>query len=491
MRQGFIMKVRSFTPDRAKKFKLSAVCLVALALALACAVAPTHARADGPLEAIDYLDYVIDSPEYVWADGEAVVVCSGGRLVFFTGGRIYQTDLKCDGEIMRYGSSILYFHDSLLFSTEIGTFEETPVTDADGTQITANSFSACGDRLLVINSSGAVLYEGLVRTEISYSFDSGFDTSLLRAARVLVASKDYYSVGGEIYANGAFLKARQADYMTELNGELYFSNKEGIFKIPADNGAPVLLYDGMDGEREVCGICAYGDSILFIDGASGDLMQMTFDSGVKITKFVFDVEIKTDLSLTYTQTPTTVRVEAGTRMHTGVLEGGCFTFLGTEVLEGGEDLVCLGAVGSYSLVYGHGGYALVGSDKTAVLEQNNAISFEKGVILHDCPVFITCVANGDTRVGELKKGAEVSIGSVIIMNGVRYSRVQFEGGEGFILTGEATVELLPSSNSPTNEKGSVTGKDNTLVAVVIILLSTGIFVITMFVLLVKKEFVKL
>ena len=474
---------------RAKNLILCAACLLICCLSFA----PKATLAEQQLGAIDYLDYVIESPEYLWADKDVVAVSSGGKLTFFTQGKIFRTELRSDGEIARLGSSIVYFHDSLLFSTEIGTFTETPVLDSNGSQITANSFSICGDRLLVINSSGAALYKGLSRTELDYGFDEDFDPALLRAAKVYVGQKDYYSVGGEIYANGSFLRAQRADYMTELNGELYYANKEGVFKLCGEDGAPTQIYQTPAGsEHSALDLCAYGDTLLFIDGATCDLMQIVFsDSGASVRKFVFDVEITTGLKLEYNPTPVTVSVLKGTRIHAGTLDGGTFTFLGTHACEADKDEVKLGEIDGYSLLYGHGGYSLVKNDLVTVLDQNTPITFDKGVILHDCKVLTTCVANPDTVVGELKKGTEVSVLSIIEMNGARYSRVQYEGGEGFILTGEVTEKFLATSNKPTAENGSVTGKDNTLVATVIILLSTGIFIVTMFILLVKKEYVKL
>ena len=93
------------------------------------------------------------------------------------------------------------------------------------------------------------------------------------------------------------------------------------------------------------------------------------------------------------------------------------------------------------------------------------------------------------------RGQQITVNSVYIMNGLKYLSVTVIGNDtehtGFILAGEVTERLLPTAGYAVSENGSVSGKDNTLLAAVIILLSTAVFITTLFVILIKKEYVKL
>ena len=119
------------------------------------------------------------------------------------------------------------------------------------------------------------------------------------------------------------------------------------------------------------------------------------------------------------------------------------------------------------------------------------ITFDKGVILHDCQMFSTLVANEETTISSLKKNAQVMVKSAFTMNGVNYLLVQTENQTGFVLSGEVTKTLIDGEHTTFTEQGSVTGKNNTTVAIVIILISTSVFILTLFISLAKKEYVKL
>ena len=138
---------------------------------------------------------------------------------------------------------------------------------------------------------------------------------------------------------------------------------------------------------------------------------------------------------------------------------------------------------------------MVQTNSIAEIEQNTQISFEKGVILHNCQLFSVPVANGETTIDNLMRGQQITVNSVYIMNGIKYLSVTVIGNDtehtGFVLAGEVTEKLYPSEGSTINESGNVTGKDNTTLAGMIILLSTATFITTIFVILIKKDYIKL
>ncbi len=441
-----------------------------------------------PLGPSSYLDYAFTSPTALYADEDVIAVVCEDKTVFFYGGKIYErASVKPDGQLCRSGNRLYYITSSSMRYVELGSFTDTPLSPT----VPASSFSIKGDRMITVTTSGTVFYSGMetgtpVKTE-GYSFN-GPEASYAMAASVYIADDDYYSLVGSIYKKNVKLCEGAASYMTDIDGKLYFSNQEGVFTL--ENGEAKCIYERTEASAEdgVLGVWGYKGKLLFVDGKKDCLMIMNAD-GSELRAFMFDVKISTDAKLTFVEEPTTVTVEEGARVHRGEVDGQAFTLTVTEKLEATEELVFIAEVDGYSLLYGKGGYLLTGS--SAPLEQNRAISFEKGYILYDCAAYVTCIANSTDELFRLKKGDEVKLLGSCELNGVKFNLIEFEGKKGFVLSGEISRELY--GKLPQNADGFLqeTDGDRTVIAVIIILLSTAVFATAMLVLLIKKDYIKL
>jgi len=468
--------------------------LTVMLLALLTTFIPTLAFADRvELDAVDYLDYQLTSPEYIYADEQIVAVSCAGKVEFFYEGKIIKTDLIADKQMLRRGSYLYYFNQSLLKRVEIGTFTEQDVKDSLGNPITANCFAISDSRLLAINSSGANYYQGDDFSPIPppYVFDSALNSTILAATVCTYGGDDYFTVAGSVYKNGESVYTAEDGvvfkYVAGCEGGMLLSDGSSIYRLT--DGVLTTLYLS-DGSYTPAGLYPYGDGCLFIDTKSCDVMQLTQNG--RITKFLFDVEITTDASLIFTPTPETVTVKKGSRLHRGTIENGIFTFSGTDASTPmDEDFIKIGTVNGYSVLCGKSGYAFAAADQTVALEQNTPITFEKGYVLYDCYAYLTCFAARSNEIFKLNKGDEVTVESAFIFNGTKYYLINTDAGRGFVLAGEITEKLIPTTATPKYSTGTVTGRDYTLMAIIAVLLGATVYVTAMALILIKKEHIKL
>ncbi len=470
--------------------KIFTVIILSAVILSAIFIAPVkeYGVAEGSLGAVDYLDYILSSPRAIYADDEIVAVSCKDKTVFFYQGGIYEKEnILPAGQILRSGNRLYYSANSLLRYVEIGVFEEVK------TEMGANNFAVDDNRLITMTNSGALFYEitenGFTPVNAEYSFPSDLEVAIIGSGAVHIADADYYVINSVMYKDGKHIGITKADYMAHNGNTLYFSNLEGLFRL--DGQTPVKIISQSEELRDdgILGVCGFADGIVYIDGKTDKIMRMDKDGN--ISDFVFEVIIPTDASVSFSDTPTTIRVKTGDRFHRGALSDGKFIFSGTYT-DVNSDYVTIGEIENYYVLYGINGCGLIDKNSCEILEQNTPITFDKGYVLNNCALYKTCVADELEKVCDIKKGDQITIKKTFILNGIKYYLAQTQNGEhGFILAGEATNELLPSVPKNNANNFSVLGKDNTLAAVIIILLSTGVMILALFVLLVKKEFIKL
>ena len=458
---------------------------IAVALIWFCAAqVPARAQVPGDKGAIAYLDYTLSSPYAVYADEDIVVVAGASGMTFFCDGNIYEKPyLSAQKQIARSGGYIYYVYNNLLSRVDLSGFSTERVLSG-GEMIGASAFSVRGNKLIAMTSNGAIRYENLAETPLGYDFAGNFGSGEV----CITENGDIYSVNGKIYRNGVYLCEGKAVYMAEINGTAYFSNDGGIYRISNGDTECVL-------QREsVYGICAYGSELLFIDGATGKIMQMA-SNGENLREFRFDVSIDLGGNLSFSLEPETVTVSEGTPVHRGTVEGSTFTLTGTEISDASRDYVKLGEVGEenrYAVLFSENGYALSPVSGTVKKEQNVPITFEKGHILHSCAAYKTCVAQNSAEAFALEKGEEISIVSAYETNGHNYYLFERAGGErGFVLSGEVKESLASDIPDNVSRTHAYAGKDNTIEALVIILLSTALLALALFFILAKKENIKI
>ncbi|MBP5193910.1 MAG: hypothetical protein J6126_04200, partial [Clostridia bacterium] len=242
------------------------------------------ASADTQYGPIAYLDYVLASPEAIYADEEVIAVSSANGTVFFYGGNIYETDiLMAKQQPVRSGDHIYYTFNSKLMRTEIGEFTEEAVRREDDTEITANAFALSGNKLLALTNPNALYYEDYASSAPPAVYEFGGYDQPVFGNVYFVGETLYAAFGGKLYKDGSEIfdsgKTKQiADYFTDISGTVYFSGEEGIYKL-IDN-APVLVYANADGGK-VCGVCSYEGGLLFIDATKGKIMQMDESGSVR------------------------------------------------------------------------------------------------------------------------------------------------------------------------------------------------------------------
>ncbi|MBQ9482256.1 MAG: hypothetical protein IJU84_08840 [Clostridia bacterium] len=459
-----------------------------------------HAE-EAELGPIAYLDYALKNPKAIYADGEIVAVSQESGTVFFYDGKIYEKDISAEQQIARSGDHIYYTHHSVLRRVKIGVFAEEDVKNS-GDIIPANGFAVFGSKLITLTNSGALLYENMFTSAPSpYSFNEEIETNRFLSGNAYSAEgKDYFALIRRLYINGDFVYENPedftlADYMTEFGGKLYFSNRNGIFRF---DGEPVCVYEKKvtvstrsDG---VLGLCARGDKLLFIDGETDKIMQMDAD-GSNLKEFHFDVKVNTAASVPSPAKDIpfeTVTVRNGSRIHFGGISGGVFNFTETAVTSKDEDYIKIGEESGYSVLFGNSGYAFIRNEIVEEKPQNTPITFEKGLVLHACKTYDVCLAITGRENFGLKKGDGVTVVKIYEMNGINYALVETESGElTFVPAGEITESFLPPLPVNTMRSSLVTGKDDTAKAVVIIILSTAVLLLALFVIFVKKEYVKL
>lgn len=447
---------------------------------------------DSVLDTVDYLDFTLNSPKAIYGDDDVIVVSCAEEMVFFYQSKIFCKDISAAGQLMRNGDYIYYTKNSLLFRVEIGSFTESAVTDNEGTPIAANSFAINGSRLIALTNSGAIFYEDFKRISPPYDFTAydNITNQQIAAGNVHIADTDYFNINGETFKQNQSLRFDVVDYFAHVGSDVYFSNKKGVFRLDGETTTCVYERDVKIRNEGVLGICGFNGNLLFIDGLTSEVMLLNLSSGVA-EKYLFDVVIQTGLSLTFTETPTTVTVAKDVRAHAGDFENGAFTYKKTNVTQTDFDLVKIGTVDKYAVVYGLDGFLLIDEAHVTQKAQNNPITFEKGFVLHDCTAYLTCVATRLTESFTLTKGEEVNVISKLNMNGVDYLLVQKGEEQGFVLAGEIKEGLSPNYPTPNTNTTVVTGKDNTTVAYIIMLLSAGVFILTLFVILARKEYFKL
>lgn len=476
----------------ARTLRAQNLILIFLALLVAMSVCPTAEASaeERVLTSVDYLDYTLASPHALYADEEVIMVAQEANTVYFYDGKIYEMDVvTAQRQIYRNGDRLYYTRRSMLYSVEIGVFEETAVLDGNGQQIVANSFAIKGDRLIALTNTGATFYKSFNEVAPTYTFDDEVASILVAGNVHITDDGDYYYVNGEIFKDGEFVCFSKAENLTDVNGKLYFSNKAGIYALEG-SGTEVIYQSGAD-DGGVLGLSEYKGDLLFICGSDNEIKQMSAD-GSNLRKFLFEVTVETDAEVAYTPTPVTVRVTKGTRLHRGVLIGGAFEYDFTDLANADEDYVKLGEISTYSVLYGMNGYALCSTALLSEIVQNIEISFEKGYLLYDCSAYVTCVADESMRSFALKKGDVVTVKDCLVMDGIEYALVENSAGDkGFVLAGEIKPSLHPTLPENTTTETTATSKDNSLYALIIILLSAGVLSLALFVILTKKEYIKL
>lgn len=448
-----------------------------------------------PLDTVEYLDYELNSPKAIYADEEVVAVTQAENTVFFYGGKIYEKNIKAaQQQLIRNGDKIYYSYNSLLYCVTVGEFTQTQVTDTAGVNIAANAFAINGNRLICLTNSGAVFYENFTQVPQPYEFEGEIDRSSFAAGNVYCTDEaDYFCIDGEMYVNGKSVYFTKADYITDVNSQLFFTNKNGIFALEGSDVKQILSNTNAIPGREIkaAGISCYGGKLLFIDEIGKKIMQINTD-GSELKEFLFSVEIETPAKVEFTASPETVSAEKGTRIHKGSLTDGKFVFSESAVINETCDYVKIGEIGGYFLLYGRNGYALINKNYLTEINQNTQITFEKGYILYNCYAYATCVASDEHILFGLEKDQAITVKSIYIMNGLQYGLIETDGGKsGFVLLGEIAETIYPRLPENSVIAESVTGKDNTLAAKVIILLSAGVFALALFVVFIKKDYFKL
>ncbi|MBP5308376.1 MAG: hypothetical protein J6Z34_04490 [Clostridia bacterium] len=486
---------------RPKFFNITVTVLsAAIAFAAYFCFAVLSARAfaeEQELGSVAYLDYALTNPKAVYADGEVVAVSQENGTVFFYDGKIYERNFQtADQQIVRNGDYLYYTYNSLLKRTRVGVFDEEDVTDGQGNklQIAANAFSLVENRLITLTNTDALLYADMYAgAPVPYPFDAPVENYRVRSGNVYsTLNADYFALIEVLYENGTAIYSNPevypiADYMTDVDGTLYFSNRNGISRLK--NGDVKQVYVSAD----VKGVCGYKSGLLFIDGKSGKIMRADAEFET-VEEFHFDVKVDTDAAVpppaSYRDMQT-VTVQSGSRIHLGRIENGAFNFTETVVTAFNEDYIKIGCESGYAVLFGNSGYAFIADEYALPKTQNTALTFEKGLILHDCASYDTCLALKEREIFSLKKGDEVTLIKAYEMNGVNYILAETANGLSFVPAGEITENL--ASPLPVNvARSTVTeGKNNVTEAVVIMLLSTAVLLLALFVILIKKEYVKL
>ena len=452
------------------------------------------ASADTEYGPIAYLDYVLSSPETIYADEDVIAVSSESGTVFFYNGNIYETDiLMAKQQLVRSGNYIYYTFNSKLMRVETGSFNEETVRRGDDSEITANAFALSGKKLLVLTNPNALLYEDFTSSAASsvYAFE-GYDLPVF--GNVYFAGEDIYAaLGGKLFKNGAEIydtgKNKQiADYFTDISGTVYFSGEGGIYKLSGNT--PVLVYENPEGGK-VRGLSAFDGGLLFIDAAKSKIMQMDAN-GKNVKEYRFDVSVETEATLPEPdENVGVVTVKAGARVHYGNIESGAFVFENTETSCADEDFVLLSEQDGYYVLLCENGYAFTAKENAGTKEQNAPITFEKGYILHKCNAYSTIILNEGYKLFTLEKGAEVAVKKVYDMNGKTFILVEADGEKAFVSGGEIAENLIPPlSGDGIADSYEISVKDNSLAAGVIIIASAGLLVIALFIILVKKEYIK-
>lgn len=471
-----------------------------------------------PDYAVDYLDYELGCPVSLYADEEVVAVtCDpdyydtyvGGEnegrnlIVYFYGGRIYEQEIVYpDGapmtapeQLVRSGNRIYYSTMSVLKYVELGEFVEK------STQIGANRFAMSGDRLITLTNTGVGFFraegENFVRCEQPDYFDELRSAvrpqELLHSGRVYsTADHDYYfPTGTPYYIEDSRKDNRSANYITDIDGRVYFSDGSSIYKIE-DDGNASLLYEG----ERILGISGYAGDLIFVDGTAKKLMRLSPAAGAEATEFLFDISIKTDAAVNFTDSPAAVTVPEDSRLHVGTLEGGAFDYAKTIDGTGkDEDFVAIGAVvgtheNVYLVLFGRSGYALVGEELAVAIDAEQP-PFDRATILHDCNGYASPVDDGGTAIAQLKKGDEVTLERIYRMNGADYALVRSGDTKSFVLLGELKAGPTAQEGEFSGENTVVNGEDRTIVAIVITIISLAILIFALFVIFVQKDYIKL
>ena len=303
---------------RKTRFNIVATAIVAVFLSACVISLPQVSHAEETLGPVEYLDYALTSPRAVYADDDLVVVTQSDKMVFFSVGMIYEKEFRsANKQIQRCGNFIYYLYNNLIYRVDVEDLTSSRVNtlgDEVG-EIGANAFSINGNRLIALTTNGPVCYEDFVPAQLPYAFE-GINVGLFGAGEVCIADDgDYYYVNGNVYRNGRKLFEAEVSYFSAVGKSVFFSNGSGIYKIENDAAVPVYVKEGLHG------LCAYGSAVLFIDGQTNKIMQISAD-GKDLSEFRFNVTIDTDAQVIFNSSPETVTVKTGVNVHLGELENG-------------------------------------------------------------------------------------------------------------------------------------------------------------------------
>lgn len=449
--------------------------------------------ADTELPSINYLDYKFNEPSAVYADDEIIAVADGDKTIFFYDGKIYERAMRIAGNFARNGEYLYYSKSSVLGKIKIGVFEHEEVTDERGNNIGANAFSLKGNRLITLTNTGIEYYENFTRATLSYAFLGDVTVSALKAANVCIGDNyDYYCINGNLYKNNERICVGVAEYMAEANGKLYFTNQDGVFVLNEKQTELVLSKPANGTFDSVKGITDYNGQLLFVNGKTQKLTVCSYDGSIE-KDFIFNVKIQTNCSVKFIYSPVTVKIKNGQSIHHGTLNtSGLFQYENTRVLTNDEEYVLLGETEGYAVLYGKNGYALIKNTLTEKVNLSPQTNKQTVYVLFDCTAYPLPVADEIFQAFQVKKGDKICTLAIYTMNGVNYVLIETTDGKtAFVPQGETTGELLPNIPENEDKQSEVTGTDYTVEAVVIILLSTSVFVLAIFVIYSKKENVKL
>ena len=449
------------------------------------------------LNSISYLDFTFVSPTWVYADEDVVAVADGERTVFFYDGKIYIKKIKVAGNILRNGNYLYYSKDNVLGRVEIGEFVHGTVSDADDNPIGSNGFAFSGEKLISLTNTGMNYYEGFVKKPLPYEFDAQASTYLPLAKVCFAGDTEYFFIDGNLYEKNRRVCIAVADYAACINGEPYFTNADGIFRFDGNEiKCVVSLTDGSAAGGiagiKICGLSELNGEIIFVNATDNKLMICGY-LGENLRDYLFDVKIPTDAKVEFSEAPDTVKVAKGASIHDGILlDGGVFDYDKSAKSDSEEDFVKLSETEGYAVLYGKRGFCLTAISNVTAINENTAITREKGYIIHECSAYLLPVADGDYHSFPLKKGEEVSVLAKYEMNGITYLLIENQNGEkAFTPGGEMTRELLPPTKGNSELSERVTNADYTVYAVVVILLGAAVFTLALFLIFSKKKSVKL